>query len=79
MTVKKMVHAIPAASSSTIIVSSPFVMGCPPRLSVAAGGVAVNFITWYALISCYTINGGARRCHSGMGGADTPTDKETRQ
>jgi len=52
-------------------------MGCPPRLSVAAGGVAVNFITWYTLISRYTINGGARRCHSGMGGADTPTDKET--
>ena len=51
-------------------------MGCPPRLSVAADGVAVNFITWYTLISCYTINGGARRCHSVMGGADTPTGQK---
>jgi len=47
---------------------------------VAAGGVAVNFITWYTLISRYTINGGARRCYSGMGGADTPPkQKETRK
>jgi len=46
---------------------------------VAAGGVAVNFIAWYTLISRYTINGRPSACHSGEGGADTPSGTKRRR